>query len=282
MRKKKPIGACRLCETKGPLELSHLMPRGVYEIILSADPGQKAPIMMTDRITVMKHQQLKDYLLCAKCEGRFSEGGEKYVQTLMCKPTGFKLLERLKVAAPMSFSVDAIEGQAYAGTEIGLDMDRLAFFGLSIFWRAGAHEWTSRLTRKAKYSIDLGDYFTPIGAYLLGGTCPEGMALVITAATDFLSQGYAFMPAPTVGLPVTAFGLLTCGIHFGLFLQKPLPTLYARLCSVNGPRRPVLARNLHDDTMHAAGRLYALGTPAKNMRAELQPKEKPSPSRRKA
>jgi hypothetical protein len=70
----------------------------------------------------------------------------------------------------------------------------LALFGLSIFWRAVAHEWTSRLTRKAKYSIDLGDYLNPIGAYLLGGTCPEGIAIVMTAATDFLSQRYAFMP----------------------------------------------------------------------------------------
>jgi hypothetical protein len=282
MRKRRPIGICRLCGTKGPLELSHLVPRGVYEIILSADPSQKAPIMMTDRITVMKHQQMKDYLLCTRCEGRFSEGGEKYVQTLMCKPTGFKLLERLKVAAPMSFSAEGVEGKVYAGTEIGLDMDRLAYFAVSIFWRAGAHEWTSRLTRKANYSIDLGDSLNSIGAYLLGGTYPEGMALVITAATDFLSQGYAFMPAPTVGLPVTAFGLLTCGIHFGLFLQRPLSPFYARLCSVSAPRRPIFARNLHDHTMHAAGRLYTLGTPAKNMRDELQSKKKPLPHRRKA
>jgi hypothetical protein len=55
----------------------------VYDIILSADPGQKAPIMMTNKVTVMKHNQVKDHILCQSCEERFNEKGEKYAISLM-------------------------------------------------------------------------------------------------------------------------------------------------------------------------------------------------------
>jgi hypothetical protein len=235
----------------------------VYEIILSADPKQKAPIMMTDRITVMKHAQAKDYLLCANCEDLFNKKGEKYTLGLMRTPKGFKILERLRVAPGISFRVD--EETVFAGADIGLDMDQLAYFALSVFWRAGCHQWPSTLTVKKTYSIDLGPYLEPIREFLFGGGFPNGMSLMITAATDVLSQGYVYAPAPTVGLPVRSFGFLTCGILFSLFLADPMPAPYDRFCSVTAPRRPVFIRNLHDKTMHAAGRLYAMGRKAKNV-----------------
>ncbi len=36
-------GTCRLCGATGPLCLSHLIPRRVFEVILSADPAKRRP-----------------------------------------------------------------------------------------------------------------------------------------------------------------------------------------------------------------------------------------------
>jgi hypothetical protein len=259
------LGTCRLCGASGPLCLSHLIPKRVFEVILSADPGQKAPIMMTNRLTVMKHGQIKDYLLCEICEDRFNKNGERYVFEMMNTPDGFRLLDRLKVAPPISFS--ATDSIVYSGTDVGLDMDKLAYFGLSVFWRAGAHSWPSKLTVDPTYSIDLGPWRNPIGTFLLGGTWPVGLSLMVTAAEDFLSQGYSFFPGRTVGLlaPMLSYGFLTCGIHFALFLANPVPFPYALFCATSAPRRPIFLRNMHEQTVHAAGRLKMLGRVAENM-----------------
>jgi hypothetical protein len=247
------FGTCRLCGASGPLCLSHLIPKRVFEVILSADPGQKAPIMMTNRLTVMKHGQIKDYVLCEGCEDLFNKNGERYVFEMMNTPEGFKLLDRLKVAPPMSFN--AADSIVFSGTDVGFDMDKLAYFGLSVFWRAGAHRWPSKLT------VD------PIGTFLLGGSWPGGLSLMVTAAEDVFSQGYSFFPGRTVGLsaPMLSYGFLTCGIHFALCLANPVPFPYALFCCTSAPRRPIFMRNMHEQTVHAAGRLKMLGRVAGNM-----------------
>jgi hypothetical protein len=265
-RKKKQIGNCRLCGVHGPLALSHLIPRAVFDIIRSADPSQSAPIMMTDKITIMKHGQIKDYVLCQSCEQRFNENGEKYAVAMMHTPKGFKLLEGLERCPDKSF---LIEGEtAYPGAELGLDMDRLAYFAISVFWRAGVHRWPSKMTLNRTYSIELGDRcLAPMREFLMGAEFPDGIALRITAAKDVFSQGYAYFPAITVGIPVRSFGFLCCGILFELFICDPMMPPFDRFCSVEGGRRPIILRDLSAKTLHAAGRLHRMGRVAKNMQA---------------
>jgi hypothetical protein len=256
------LGFCGLCGAHGELCLSHLIPRRVYEIILKSDLNQTAPIMMTDRITVAMNSQLKDYLLCGACEDRFSER-ERYATGQMSTPEGFKLLERLRVAPPMGFQVD--RATAFAGEEIGVDMDKLAYFGLSVFWRAGAHVWPSKMTLKTTYSIDLLEYQEPIRNFLLGSYYPRDLSLSITVAEDKLSQGYAYFPAVSTGIPILGFGFLACGIMFQLGLAKPVPHPYDHMDCVTAPRRPIFLRNMHDNTMHAASRLMKLSRKARNV-----------------
>jgi hypothetical protein len=259
------IGTCRLCGVTGPLCLSHLIPKRVFEVILSSDPGQKAPIMMTNKLTVKKHAQIKDYLLCERCEDLFNKNGERYVFEMMNTKDGFKLLDRLNVAPPMSFNV--ADHVAFSGEDIGLDMDKLAYFGLSVFWRAGAHTWPSKLTVDPTYSIDLGPWLDPIAKFLLGGAWPSGLSLMVTAAEDRFSKGFSFYPGRTVGLigEMVSYGFLTCGIHFSVFLANPVPFPYALFCCTSAPRRLIFMRNIREQTMHAAGRLRTLGRVAENM-----------------
>ena len=268
-RPKTRAGTCRLCGAEGPLCLSHLIPKRIFEVILSADPGQKAPIMMTNRLTIMKHAQIKDYLLCESCEDQFNKNGERYVFEMMKTLDGFKLLERLNVAPPMSFQV--ADHVAFSGEDIGIDMDALAYFGLSIFWRAGAHTWPSKLMVTSTYSIDLGPWRDPIGKFLLGGSWPSGVSLMVTAAEDKFSQGFSFYPGRTVGLlgEMLSYGFLTCGIHFSIFLAKPVPFPYSLFCCTSAPRRPIFMRDIREQTMHAAGRLATLGRVAENMKDKV-------------
>jgi 5-methylcytosine-specific restriction endonuclease McrA len=128
-KRQKQIGDCLLCGVYDQLTLSHLIPRAVFDIIRSADPSQNAPIMMTDKITIMKHGQIKDYLLCQSCERRFNENGEKYAVSMMHTPKGFRLLESLENSSHKSFPIES--ETAYAGAELGLDMDKLAYFAIT-------------------------------------------------------------------------------------------------------------------------------------------------------
>jgi hypothetical protein len=221
--------------------------------------------MMTDKVTVMKHAQIKDYLLCERCEDLLNKNGERYAFEMMNTPNGFRLLDRLKIAPPMSFNV--ADQMVFSGDNIGLDMDKLAYFGLSVFWRAGAHTWPNKLTVAREYSIDLGAWLDPIGGFLQGSPCPSGLAIMITVAEDFLSQGYIYYPTLTSGLPLPmlSYGFLTCGIHFALFLANPIPFPYRLLCSKTAPRRPILKRNMENQTYHSAAHLMTFGRLAKNM-----------------
>jgi hypothetical protein len=147
---------------------------------------------------------------------------------MMHTPKGFKLLESLERSPDKSF---LIEGEtAYPGAELGLDMDRLAYFAISVFWRAGVHRWPSKMTLNRTYSIELGDRcLAPMREFLMGAEFPDGIALRITAAKDVFSQGYAYFPAITVGIPVRSFGFLCCGILFELFIRDPMMPPFDRI-----------------------------------------------------
>jgi hypothetical protein len=261
-KKEKPIGECRLCLRERELQLSHLLPRAVYDYLRQGDPGKNLPVIMTDRITVKDNEQLKDHLLCEECEDRFNKNGESYALSVMWTGERFKLLDQLNAAS----AIGRHGNSRFSGRDIGVDMDKLAYFALSVFWRAGAHKWKSKYTVKYNYSIDLKDYLEPIRRFLLGGSRPENVSVMITVAIDLHSRHSVYAPTRTQGVPLVGFGFLTCGIHFTLFMQKPIPPNYQRFCSVRSSGRPIFWRDLSAQTLHSVERLYKVGRVARNMK----------------
>ena len=91
--------------------------------------------------------------------------------------SGFVLQDALIPETPVLIG-DNIN--VYAGRKIGaFDVDKLIYFGMSVFWRGAAREWKSS-TGAVAPPVDLMDHFEPIRQFLLGGQFPDDVFMAIT------------------------------------------------------------------------------------------------------
>lgn len=163
-----PMGICKLCLEDKDLQNSHLMPRALY--VKSRGPGKKGnqdPFVVTVEGGKQSSFQTKDYVLCRECEQRFSKNGEDYVMRIVTDREGrFPFLEMLNNAPTRTIGKDWIH---YTVTDTpDIDRDKLAYFALSVLWRASVHIWEQESGKPV--SIDLGKkYNEQVRRYLLGG-----------------------------------------------------------------------------------------------------------------
>lgn len=110
---------------------------------------------------------------------------------------------------------------------MGFDGDRIAYFGLSILWRAAVRSWRTFDNGTTGVTID-PTFLESIRQYLLGATgFPPNLSVVTTVASDFMSQNSCFVPAPVKDSPFTAFSLLTKGLYFRFIFGVP------KLCEIS-------------------------------------------------
>ena len=174
--------------------------------------------------------QLHGHTFCAECEERLNKNGEKWVLANLPQDYGsaFSLQEALIPEQP-TFIGDNIN--IYAGRKISaFDMDKLVYFGMSVFWRGAAREWKSS-TGDIAPPVDLGEYFEPIRQYLMGGPFPDGVFIVILV--------HNLKPVGNVALVVqratNRYGdhhwFYVNGLGFQLYLGNSVPTLIRNICA---------------------------------------------------
>ena len=122
------IDVCKLClEEKGLLK-SHLMPAASYgsrkkELEVSSGSG-----------TFRSKEHIKQPLLCKECEQRFDQNGETHVLNAIAPKNtkAFALQDRMKVAYARDYDPSL---SRFFGPDFGLDVDKVAYFALSVVWR---------------------------------------------------------------------------------------------------------------------------------------------------
>src|SRR5262249_45657439 len=129
------VGICKLCGKRRKLRKSHLLGRAFYKM---CKDGTSDPIVMTPDIILPTSRQVSDYVLCEKCEQLFSSNGENYVSKLVFDSRDFPLLDRMNVAMTVKVETNL---RVYSASAMGLDVDKIAYFALSVFWRASVHSW---------------------------------------------------------------------------------------------------------------------------------------------
>jgi hypothetical protein len=163
--KRPHIGQCKLCLQIRALQDSHLMPAALYRRgRLDGDPNPY-PTMVTARGKFQTSKEIKDYVLCRECEQRFNRNGERYTMSQVAQKGGgsFPLLQTLRSCQQTK--------EAYGATYYGqsatltIDRDKIGYFALSVFWRAGAHSW--RRPFGANNQIHLGEHQEMLRLYLL-------------------------------------------------------------------------------------------------------------------
>jgi hypothetical protein len=250
-----PHGTCKLCLTKTDLRDSHLLPSAVWRLL--SEPGHKLrhPILMTEKVALTTSRQIHDYVLCGDCEQLLNKNGENYAISQMRGRHGFPLLDRLRVAQSLGYSGNV---QVYNGADIGVDTEKLAYFAISVVWRAGTYKSRNLYSNSSTYSIDVGTFLEPMRQYLLGtGPFPANLSVNIQIATDFHSQHSAYTPSLAAGTPCPIFGFLTCGIHFAVALGTPLPQQYFQTCCHSSPDQLIFAKDLSGQSTRAFNRLFA-------------------------
>jgi hypothetical protein len=237
------MGTCKLCLRNRDLRDSHLMPRALYRMARgSGAKGNQDPHVFTAKGRKPSSHQIKDYVLCHECEQRFSINGEDYVMRLVTKRNGqFPLLDMLKtIPTPL-------QGKNWTAYTIAqtpnIDRPKIAYFALSVFWRASVHTWEQDSGEKV--SIDLGKkYNEEIRRYLLGATLvPKSANLLVAVCTDEESQKTFFVPGDNTKVKDRSVGVLVRGLFFQFRITRTPAPWQARLSMINTPHEPISVWN---------------------------------------
>jgi len=253
------IGTCKLClRPHQVLQRSHLMGRALYRMSRDPTAWNPNPIVITRKTTKPISRQIADYLLCHNCERLLNENGEAWMVTQVFNGRDFPLMDRLNVAVPIQRAPSV---EMFSGTQIGLNMERLAYFALSVFWRGSVHRW--RLHDGSIVFNPLGAFEEPIRRFLVGEAgFPTDVSLVAIACTDSASQGSFYTPAKIKGVSYTGHGMLVRGVHFRMFTGTSFPQVVRNICCYTGPQRPIMKASCQRISLEAFRFLHATSRPS--------------------
>ncbi len=227
-------GKCRLCLEEKQLIRSHLLPRSVYDYFRAAGSD---PIILSEKLIIQSSRQLQDYLLCAECDNLLSKRGESWVLPLLAKIDGtFPLSDIIHEQAP---DIDEPDVRVYlASKNPKIDINKLAHFGLGIFWKASVHSWRGDRTEPL---INLGRYGEPLRLYIKGqGPFPKEMSLTVGVLPQPVKLISANLPYRGSAEGHHNYLCYVSGLYYGLQVGRGISTEIKRGCFVANPGHPIL------------------------------------------
>jgi hypothetical protein len=192
------------------------------------------PIVISHGKLKQVADQLRGYTFCHDCEQLLSQKGEKWVLANIPDDQGspFALQDALIHESPVFFGNEV---NVYAGRRIkAFDMDRLIYFGMSIFWRGAAREWKSSLGGIAP-PVDLGEYYEPIRHFLLGGPFPADVAILVYVHNLKPAMNAATTVLSARDQMAEFHWFYLNGLGFKLYLGGEIPQQIRKLCAYRSP-----------------------------------------------
>jgi len=211
------IDICKLCLKTKPIHKSHFMPSALY-------PKHRKPSYATRHSSGpldSKERQVKSHLLCFDCEQRFDSNGEAEVlHWINPKGKQFRLAERLAVALPRHFTPEDRDQSAlrFSGDDIGVNMDKFAYFAISIVWRGAVCDWTMPDGTLRPHDAS-GGFLEPMRLYLLGLLpLPQDTSVIVIVGSDGESRKVWTTPQTDVEAGCLNFRFLTFGVMFRVMM----------------------------------------------------------------
>jgi hypothetical protein len=230
------MNPCKLCQLTKDLQESHYIPRFAYKANRARQLKNQNAVVMTSRGIRQDQRQLKDYVLCADCERRFNEGGEKWVLARIPPDYGepFVLQDQLIKERPL-YREDGLA--LYAGANItAFDMDKLVYFAASIFWRGGVHEW--EIDGQQAPKVDLHEHEEPLRVFLLGqGRFPSDAWITTDVSSHKPALNGVIVPMAMHSLGWNCYWFYICGLGFSLHSGNAVPSGVKQSCSQNTSQR---------------------------------------------
>lgn len=258
-----PIGICKLCLQTRVLQDSHLLPKALYRLSRNESSPNPNPSLVSRRGIVQTSRQVKDFVLCADCEQRFSKHGERYAMSQVNRKEGFALLDTLS----KSTNHRTVGGFTfyYDTSTLGINRAKLAYFALSVFWRASVHVW-HRPQHKTPM-ITLGQYEEPIRKYLLGDmSFPSEIATILYVCNDYHSQNIFYEPSKGNDGDPTTWTFQARGLNFFLTGLEGKLEQTKGTCLINGPRQIIISLSCEDKTRDSLSRIIHEARKRENMK----------------
>jgi hypothetical protein len=205
-------------QDKERLIKSHYIPSALY-----ASPGKLEFATRESSGVVIEHMRVP--LLCDECEGLFDSMGESEVLRHIAAKSSkyFPLHEKLRLALPREEWPDVAR---FSGQDIGVDMDKFAYFALSIVWRGAAHDWIL-FDGTVRPRTRIGGFEEPIRQYLLGKSpLPPDTAIIVIVCTDDGARKTFTTPVIHVEDNCLNFRFLARGVLFRVMMGRHLPEAF--------------------------------------------------------
>lgn len=207
------------------------------------------------------------YLLCRPCEERLSRNGEHYALRWIGPKTvgegSFPLLDRLNIALPR-LTFPSFRG--YAGSTLGIDTERLAYFAVSILWRSAIRSWPLPDGSGFTTPIYLDEMKERIREYLLGSEVfPSNLVVVLTVCTDHVSRNMTFTPTRATGTPYNQYSFQTFGLRFDTLIGSDLSSEIHELCCVSSYNKWIFASDRENQSTETFKFLLATSRPSPNL-----------------
>ncbi len=256
---------CKLCRQERQLLNSHLIPRAFYKLLRTPGLENPNPIVGDGKVARASQDQLVQPLLCADCEDLLNKNGESWVLSKSYRLKGpSPLYKTLALASPDPAFESRTVFSAQAIPQI--DLDKLVYFGASIFWRASVADWA--LGRKTAELMRLGKYEEQFRQFLLGVAEFPANAVIWVAVVR------SERPAPVIFYPTGervhgyhrhTFDVL--GLSYMLYVGNRLPQEIRRLCAARSPARYLFFTNIDPILERNARSTFRKSPPTQKLRA---------------
>ena len=177
------VGTCGLCLAENiNLCYSDLLPKAVVRWIrMAAEPDQRNPnpVFVTPNLSQQISYRVAEYLLCPTCEDMLNKRGESW--TLRNSYRGgheFPLRAALSGVTP-TYTLTQAE-IIDARTVRGIDISKIVYFAVSVFWKASARRWRAM---DHATQLDFGPYEKSFRKFLLGEQrFPDQAAMIVSVS----------------------------------------------------------------------------------------------------
>lgn len=235
-----PIGVCKLCLQTKDLQDSHYLPKSTYKINRAPTLKNASPVVLSNDQLVQSSAQLSDYLLCSDCEQRFSKNGEAWVLRNIPRNYGeqFPIFDALNAETPIQEDGGT---KAYAGTHVKqLDVEKIVYFALSVFWRGAVHVWKSSLHSEAP-EVHLCAYEEPIRQFLLGASpLSDDVALTIYVCPNGKVLNAMLFPWEAHVPECSRYVFYVSGLGFMLHFADKLAPQFKATCAYHSPEKVIM------------------------------------------
>jgi hypothetical protein len=228
-------GKCELCHAVADLHDSHFLPKGGYKRTRATDLKNQNPVVLSGGKARQSSMQVRDYKFCGACEARFNKGGEAWILNSIPQDYGhpFWLHTLLNSKTPTVIGNDLFFPEASIPE---VDMAKLVYFALSIFWRA-TRRW-SAVEGGQPPKLHLGRQEKAIRAFLLGrGKLPEDVIVTVAAWPYKKVWSTAQMPRADAGNGYRSYWFYFFGFIFLLALGRKIPAQRWQTCSYHSPEK---------------------------------------------